>query len=77
MCFFGDKRIHFVHSQKIFFYKLQLFSRFSINLAANRLFMKKREDRLKIENKIVKVKVLMSANIERNVFENIPVFNEK
>jgi hypothetical protein len=39
--------------------------------------MRKRENRLKIENKIVKAKVLMSANIERNLFENIPVFNEK
>jgi hypothetical protein len=39
--------------------------------------MRKREDRLKIKRKIVKAKVLMSANSERNVFENIPVFNEK
>jgi hypothetical protein len=39
--------------------------------------MRERENRLEIENKIVKAKVLMSANRERNVFENIPVFNEK
>jgi hypothetical protein len=40
-------------------------------------FERKREDRFKIEKKIVKAKVLMSANKERNTFENIPVFNEK
>jgi hypothetical protein len=45
------------HSQKKI-YKLQLFSRFSINCAANRL---------------VKAKVLMRAHRERNVFKNIPV----
>jgi hypothetical protein len=39
--------------------------------------MRKREDRLKIGKKIVRAKVLMSANKERNVLENIPVFNEK
>jgi hypothetical protein len=68
---------HFVHSQNIFFDKLQFFSRFLTNRAANRLFMRKREDRFKIEKKIVQAKVLMSANRKRNVFENIPVFNEK
>ena len=75
MWFFGDKRKHFVHSQKIFCYKLELFSRFLITRAATRLFMRKQEDRLKIEKQIVKAKVFMSANSERNVFENIPVFN--
>jgi hypothetical protein len=39
--------------------------------------MRKREDRFKIERKIVKAKVLMSANREINVFENIPVFNKR
>jgi hypothetical protein len=65
MWFYGNKRIHFVHSQKIIFYKLQHFSRYSINRAANRLFMRKRKDGLKIEKKIVKAKVLMSENRER------------
>jgi hypothetical protein len=77
MLFFGDKRIHFVHFQTIFFDKLQFFSRFLTNRAANRLFMRNREDRLKIKKKIVQAKVLMSANRKINVFENIPVFNEK
>jgi hypothetical protein len=79
MLFFGDKRIHFVHSQNIFFDKLLFLSRFLTNRAANRLFMRKREDRFKIEidSKIVQAKVLMSANRKRNVFENIPVFTEK